>query len=515
MTASAGAAQRVMHIVPPNGGGVDRFVRDLCRHRPQDWIVHVCETQCVVEWPARGEALPLEPAALHDLAWSGLLGRPRLLHAHSTAGVVRRLCEDLGAATQARVVLTLHDIGFADAAAGPFERSQRLRFARAAAARTAPSEYIAALARQTLGEATPCRRVENGVAAWPAADAEGPAAQPTLQVRGEAPDDCAVAVIGAIGEHKGLSALLALATQWPEGLRGVVIGYTAEQLMPGWIVPGRLWMHGAFQPDELPALVARYGARIAFFPPGMPESYCYALSDAWMAGLPAAAPDQGALAERIRRHGGGRLYDPQLSLPALAVWVAQQAATARTEEASGATRGLVSVQDMVLAMNEIYRETPGDAETPADEPAMRALAQQHLDTHFFRKELLRLQGELAALIDAQTHRAHRIAELDAQQARAAQQADRQRVELDELRRAQGALQSELALALDARRELAQSNASLQAQLDALQSQHQVLQQRHAALTSRLAAPLRMLPKAWRERLVGIGRRWLTGAGGRR
>ena len=35
-------------------------------------------------------------------------------------------------------------------------------------------------------------------------------------------------------------------------------------------------------------------------------------------------------------------------------------------------------RDRVLAMNEIYRETPGDAETPADEPAMRALAQQHL-----------------------------------------------------------------------------------------------------------------------------------------
>jgi len=510
---NAGAAQRVLHLVPPNGGGVDRYVRDLCRHRPQDCIVHVCETQCVVEWPARGEALPLEPAALHDLAWNGALGRPQLLHAHSTAGVVRRLCEDLGAATQVRIVVTLHDIGFADAAAGEFERSQRLRFARAAAARMAPSDYITALVRQVLGEASPCRRVENGVDAWPAAAAEGPSIHAAA---GEPPGDCAVAVIGAIGEHKGLAALLALAEELPPGLRIVVIGYTAEQLMPGWIIPGRLWMHGAFQPDELPALVARYDARIALFPPGMPESYCYALSDAWMAGLPALAPDQGALAERIRRHGGGALYDPQLPLPALAERVAVHAAQARTEDAAAAARGLVSVQDMVLAMNEIYRETTADAtESPADEPALRALAQQHLDTHFFRKELLRLQGELAALIDAQAHRAHRIADLEAQQAQAAQQAEGQRAEIDSLLRSHEALQSALTSAQGAQGSLEQSNASLQAQLAALQAQYQGLQQRHAALTSRLAAPLRMLPRAWRDRLVALGRRWLIGAGGRR
>jgi len=235
-----------------------------------------------------------------------------------------------------------------------------------------------------------------------------------------------------------------------------------------------------------------------------------------MAGLPALAPDQGALAERIRRHGGGALYDPQLPLPALAERVAVHAAQARTEDAAAAARGLVSVQDMVLAMNEIYRETTADAtESPADEPALRALAQQHLDTHFFRKELLRLQGELAALIDAQAHRAHRIADLEAQQAQAAQQAERQRAEVDGLRRSHEALQSALTSAQGAQGSLEQSNASSQAQLAALQAQYQGLQQRHAALTSRLAAPLRMLPRAWRDRLVALGRRWLIGAGGRR
>ena len=47
------ALSRVLHLVPPNGGGVDRFVRDLCAHRPADWILHVSDDQCVVECAQR------------------------------------------------------------------------------------------------------------------------------------------------------------------------------------------------------------------------------------------------------------------------------------------------------------------------------------------------------------------------------------------------------------------------------------------------------------------------------
>src|SRR5690606_35922620 len=107
-----------------------RFVRDLCRHRPADWILHACEAQCVVEWPARGVFLPLPMGTLTDLAFAGALGRPLAVHAHGTVDEVRRPCDLLRAATGAPCVLTLHDIGFADPAAPAFERSQRLRFAR-------------------------------------------------------------------------------------------------------------------------------------------------------------------------------------------------------------------------------------------------------------------------------------------------------------------------------------------------------------------------------------------------
>lgn len=295
------ALRRVLHVVPPNGGGVDRFVRDLCRQRPADWIVHASEDQCVLERPALNSFVPLATSRFIDLAFGGALGRPQAVHAHSTAGTVRRLTELLCAATRVPSVLTLHDIGFADAATPAFERTQRLRFAGAAAARTAPSNYIIDLARQVLGDAVRCHWVANGVDAWPRQSAEG---LPN-QTHAAAPaGDMAIAVIGAIGEHKGLTALLELAACLPSDLRVVIIGYTAQQLLPGWVVPGRVWMHGVFEPAQLPSLVAQYGARVALFPPGMPESYSYALSDAWMAGLPAVVPDQGALAERVRWHGG-------------------------------------------------------------------------------------------------------------------------------------------------------------------------------------------------------------------
>ncbi len=463
MTGAAETA-RVVHLVPPNGGGVDRFVRDLVAHRPADWIVHVCETQAVVEVPARGAFFPLAAGAFADLARAGALGVPRALHAHGTTAVVRDAAAVLHAATAAPVVLTLHDIGFDDAAAGDAERALRLRFAAGAAVRTAPSGYIAARADAALGRAGTCRRVENGADPLPVEP-------PCGEAKAERFD---VAVIGAIGEHKGLAALLETVTHLPPDVRVVIFGYTAQKLMPGWTVQGRLWMHGAFEPAELPALVASHGVRVAWFPPGMPESHCYALSDAWLAGLPVLAPDHGALAERVRRLGGGTLYDPRLAPPALARAITEILAIASCRPPTA----LTSVQEMVATMNGIYRDAgDGSRERPADEARLRELAQTHLDTRFFRKELLRLQGELAAALQA---RDRAIAERQAASQRAA--------------------------------ELEREIAALQARLDAdvarLSAERDAAVARHARLAGRLARPLRVLPAPLRDWVLRLAKRVL-------
>lgn len=503
------AARRVLHVVPPNGGGVDRFVRDLCRHRPADWIVHVSEAQCVVERPAQAVFVPMAASTFIDLAFSGALGRPQAVHAHTTTPAVRHVVELLCAATRAPAVLTLHDIGFADAAAPSFERSQRLRFARAVAARTAPSRYITGLAGQVLGDLAPCQWVENGVDPWPVqttSNATIPARDSAVPSGG-----MAIAVIGAIGEHKGLTALLELAACLPAGLRVVIIGYTAQQLLPGWVVPGRVWMHGVFEPQQLPQLVAQYGARLALFPPGMPESYSYALSDAWMAGLPVVVPDQGALAERVRRHGGGHLYDPQLPAAGIAACVASWA-TGTPAAAAGRT-ALTSVQEMVDAMTAIYEaHSASTADAPADLALISGLAQQHLDTQFFRKELLHLQHLLVQQNHVQEQLNQRTVALEAelnQEAQRAQAAEQLRQELATLQLAHAALQRQFEAVLAEQQTQARAREALQSRQDTLQSQYEVLQRRHRTLTGKLALPLRVLPGPWREKLIEVGRRWLN------
>lgn len=491
----------VWHVAPPNGGGVDRFVRDLCRSRPADAIVHVTDTQHVLEWPAEASYLPLDAALLPDLAVAGALGRPVLVHAHSVTAPVRQFCQTLCLATGSPYVLTLHDIGFADPDATPFEQAQRQRFARGAAARTAPSQYIVDLAHRALEGAT-CQLVENGVDPWPDEPAQ-------LKLAGTAAGPFAIAVIGALGEHKGLGALLELAANLPCHLQVVIIGYTARRLLPGWMLPGRVWMHGAFEPGELPALVRHYGAQWAFFPPGMPESYSYALSDAWQAGLPAAVPDHGALAERLRCHGGGRIYPIETPTATLAALIAQwleQGGVAAPPAGSGA---LKPVQQMVDAMTVIYAQTgAGDSAQDADRAMLAGLAQQQLDTRFFRKELLNLQGRLQALDRQQEERAQQVQQLESALGGARAEAGQLHHQVAGLQQALADVQARCVALETQRAEMAAAQESLQARHAALQGRHDTLEQRHRRLTHRLSAPLRCLPAAWRERLISLGRRWL-------
>jgi GT2 family glycosyltransferase len=124
-----------------------------------------------------------------------------------------------------------------------------------------------------------------------------------------------VAVIGAIGLEKGYLVLLdcardAAARTLP--LHFHVVGYT-ENDTP-LLETGHVTITGPFQPGEAGALIAVSTAQIAFLPSVWPETWCYALSDAWNAGLDAAVFDIGTPADRVRRTGRGWVLP--LSLPA-------------------------------------------------------------------------------------------------------------------------------------------------------------------------------------------------------
>ncbi|MBK4722816.1 glycosyltransferase [Azospirillum sp. YIM DDC1] len=122
-----------------------------------------------------------------------------------------------------------------------------------------------------------------------------------------------VCTIGAVGIQKGYEVLLACARD--AAARGlplefVVVGFSEED--PPLFETGHGFVTGRFTEEEAVALVRAQQADIAFLPSISPETWCYALSTAWKAGLEVVAFDLGALSERIRQQGGGHLLPPSL-----------------------------------------------------------------------------------------------------------------------------------------------------------------------------------------------------------
>lgn len=451
---------------------MDRFVRDICSQRPSDWLLHVSDEQCVVEGPDADLLVPVAFKDLGGLVERGVLGRAAALHAHSTGAAVRQATRVLATGMGLRYVVTLHDVEFAGpAGSSPTERQERFEFIRTAASCTVPSHFMREVARQALGDSFECTVVENGIEPLaPASSAPGAERFP-------------VAVIGALGKHKGLEFLVDVAACLPADTRIVLLGYADGQLGPGWLCEGRVWVHGAFEPTQLPSLVAEYGAALAFFPRGVPESYCYALSDAWLAGLPVLGPDIGAIGERVRAHGGGTLYDPAASAADVALALSRQLAQGEGGKANveAAVKSLSPVATMVESMNAIYAAVAAAA-SPPDLETLKASALKHLDSRFFRRELLRLQGDLAA---AGEQRDNALRELHSLAENHRQRGDW----IEHLQRANESLQQDCA-----------SLEPLQLQLAGLQSEHQALAQSfdalnasHEKLVRRLTWPLCLLP----------------------
>jgi GT2 family glycosyltransferase len=119
-----------------------------------------------------------------------------------------------------------------------------------------------------------------------------------------------VAVIGAIGPHKGSSVLFGCASDAASrklALDFRVIGYTDidDRLRKlGVVVTGPYYSR-----EELHSHIEAYAPDIAFFPSIWPETYLYTLSDAFSRGIFPVAFDIGAPAERINEAEWGALID--------------------------------------------------------------------------------------------------------------------------------------------------------------------------------------------------------------
>jgi GT2 family glycosyltransferase/glycosyltransferase involved in cell wall biosynthesis len=127
-----------------------------------------------------------------------------------------------------------------------------------------------------------------------------------------------VCVVGGIGTEKGYDVLLACARDAARRRLPVeftVVGHTPDdqRLMD----TGRVFVTGPYQEAEAEALIRAQDADFAWLPSIWPETWCFTLGHAWRAGLPVAAFDIGAPADRIRRTGRGWLLPLGLPPPAI------------------------------------------------------------------------------------------------------------------------------------------------------------------------------------------------------
>ncbi len=115
-----------------------------------------------------------------------------------------------------------------------------------------------------------------------------------------------VAVIGAIGLHKGHRLLLATAAyakRMKLPVEFVVVGYTCDDRAYAGL--DNVEIMGAYEAKELPALLTGAGCNVALFLSIWLETYSYTLSEALRAGLVPVATALGVQAERIKRERVG------------------------------------------------------------------------------------------------------------------------------------------------------------------------------------------------------------------
>ena len=123
-----------------------------------------------------------------------------------------------------------------------------------------------------------------------------------------------VAIVGALGMEKGYDVLLACARDAAARslpLRFTVVGFTIDDAP--LLATGHAFVTGPFKAADACTTITAIGAQLAFLPSIWPETWCFALSDIWQAGLDAVVFDIGTPAERVRRTGRGWIFP--LGLP--------------------------------------------------------------------------------------------------------------------------------------------------------------------------------------------------------
>jgi glycosyltransferase involved in cell wall biosynthesis len=409
----------VLHVSTAEGGGVDRYIRDVAQGGPRrHFLWHAGSGIDVVEDIAAQRFLPLSQAvedppaatALAEWLWANTVG---IIHLHGLGKRCRDRLSLLQSVRATPCVVTLHDLTFLN----PNAFSVRMLepdFAWIAkisatlvhaATVVAPSTYIRELVLRHFPNVH-CQVIVPGIDA----SREAESASAPAEFAAHRPEHV-VAVIGAIGPHKGSALLDALVDRLADAEIGiVVIGYTDSQLLQGWRTPGRCYVHGPYVDAELASLIAAYGIDVVLFPNRLPESFSYTLSEVWAAGIPVIVPDDGALAERVTRHQGGWILPARFSAEDAAQLLQRLFAPTGAAELSR-VKSQIDPRDpariptlaaMARDIDALYErfglKPPSSGDGPAaTDDALRPLLAANLDGFAFRRELIKLADEAVQL----------------------------------------------------------------------------------------------------------------------
>jgi glycosyltransferase involved in cell wall biosynthesis len=399
------------------GGGVERYIRDLAASTPaRHYCWHVGSGLDALEdvgahrfWPLAGPSEETAAALARWLRASGI----GLVHAHGVDEASRRRLALVERAAAIPWIATLHDLAFINPKAFelagipqpdlPWLAEVSKTLARASAV-VVPSEFLRGLAGQHL----PGLTVEVIAPGLPLDRAAIERSAPA-EFSAHRPQHV-VGLVGAIGPHKGSNLLAELVASLEGSDIGlVVIGYTDTDLTRGWRAPGRYYVHGAYLDAELAGLLAAYGVEIALFMNRMPEAFSYTLSEVWAAGIPAVVPGEGALGERVAKHGGGwglpAGHDAAAAAALLRGLFSPERAAERARVKSridphdgSRIPTLAAMSREIDALYQRFALPPSPAGDAAGaREALEPLLAANLDGFAFRKELIRLASEVVEL----------------------------------------------------------------------------------------------------------------------
>jgi glycosyltransferase involved in cell wall biosynthesis len=161
-----------------------------------------------------------------------------------------------------------------------------------------------------------------------------------------------IAFAGSVKEHKG-GALMPAIIRATSGAQWYVFGGGDVELLRAIRAAGRVAVHGYYRAHRLPHLLARHRIGLVVLPSIVPESFSLTLSECWSAGVPVVAFDHGAIADRIRAHGGGFLVPLAAGAAGIAACVGEwlRGTTAPTIPAR-----IPTARDAALAHVALYRE---------------------------------------------------------------------------------------------------------------------------------------------------------------